>query len=305
MDIKIVEKVKLLKLEGKTYKEISDLLNITPEQARYYNLFVDIDAYAKAEKEIKKQEEKICELIKTSNNINQVCRKLGQKGTNTQYAKIQKIIDKYNIDTSHFCVIVGDKRMQKIDLKEILVQNSHYQSSKLIKKLLNEGLKEKKCECCGLTEWKGKEIPLELHHINGIHSDNRLENLQILCRNCHGITDNYCGKNIKKRTLPLKILPKKQVCKYCGKEFETTKNAYFCCKEHYYAYLKENHIYTANTSKCPNKDTLIQDFVELKNFTQVAKKYDVSDKTITKWCKKLGLPTHINGIKEMINNYKN
>ena len=55
-----------------------------------------------------------------------------------------------------------------------------------------------------------KEIPLELHHINGIHSDNRLENLQILCRNCHGITDNYCGKNIKKRALPLKILPKKQ-----------------------------------------------------------------------------------------------
>ena len=94
-------------------------------------------------------------------------------------------------------------------------------------------------------------------------------------------------------------------CELCGKEFETTKNAYFCCKEHYYAYLKENHIYTANTSKCPNKDTLIQDFVELKNFTQVAKKYDVSDKTITKWCKKLGLPTHINGIKEMINNYKN
>ena len=55
-EIEIVEKVKLLKLEGKTYKEISDLLNITPEQARYYNLFVDIDAYAKAEKEIKKQE---------------------------------------------------------------------------------------------------------------------------------------------------------------------------------------------------------------------------------------------------------
>jgi hypothetical protein len=67
-------------------------------------------------------------------------------------------------------------------------------SYKLIYKLFRDGLKERKCECCGLTEWLGKEIPLELHHINGDHFDNHLENLKVLCPNCHAFTDNYSGR---------------------------------------------------------------------------------------------------------------
>lgn len=58
-------------------------------------------------------------------------------------------------------------------------------SSALRKQLFKEGIKEKKCECCGLITWMGKPIPLELHHINGNHYDNRLSNLIILCPNCH------------------------------------------------------------------------------------------------------------------------
>lgn len=80
-------------------------------------------------------------------------------------------------------------------LEKILVENSTYQSFKLKNKLLKEGLKECKCEKCNNTEWLGKPIPLELHHINGDRTDNRIENLQILCPNCHAQTDNYRGKN--------------------------------------------------------------------------------------------------------------
>lgn len=59
---------------------------------------------------------------------------------------------------------------------------------------------------------------METHHINGINTDNRIENLQLLCPNCHAITDNYCGKNIKASTkLPIKH--KIKHCKFCGKEF--------------------------------------------------------------------------------------
>jgi DNA-binding transcriptional ArsR family regulator len=57
------------------------------------------------------------------------------------------------------------------------------------------------CEGCGLAEWRGRPVPLALHHINGDGVDNRLENLQLLCGNCHGLTDNFGVKNWRRRRL--------------------------------------------------------------------------------------------------------
>lgn len=62
-------------------------------------------------------------------------------------------------------------------------------------RLLADGLKEARCEQCGLTEWRGRPAPLQLHHINGDGRDNRPENLQILCPNCHSQTDSWGGRN--------------------------------------------------------------------------------------------------------------
>jgi HNH endonuclease/Bacterial regulatory protein, arsR family len=62
-------------------------------------------------------------------------------------------------------------------------------------RLLAEGLKDARCEECGLTEWRGRPAPLQLHHINGDGQDNRPENLQILCPNCHSQTDSWGGRN--------------------------------------------------------------------------------------------------------------
>ena len=90
------------------------------------------------------------------------------------------------------------KRGPKVALSDILSGNvQHYHSSHLRRRLILEGVKEEKCECCGQSTWMGNLLPLTLHHIDGNHSNNKLQNLQILCYNCHAMTENFGSKNKK------------------------------------------------------------------------------------------------------------
>ena len=91
-----------------------------------------------------------------------------------------------------------EKNREKMTLKEYLEQSKDIQSNKVRIKLLDEGLKEHKCECCGLTTWLNQPIPLELHHKDGNRYNNVLENFELLCPNCHALTDSYRGKNCTK-----------------------------------------------------------------------------------------------------------
>lgn len=80
--------------------------------------------------------------------------------------------------------------------RNYLQKGSIIHSYRLKQKLLEDKIKEWCCEECERTMWRGRPIPLELHHVNGDRFDNRLKNLQLLCPNCHALTDNNAGKGI-------------------------------------------------------------------------------------------------------------
>lgn len=139
--------------------------------------------------------------VKNSLSYRQILKKLGIKLAGGNYKTIQKKIKELNLDISHFKgqgYLKGKTHnYRKKSIDYYLTENSHHQSYKLKLKLFSEGIKENKCENCGLTEWLGNSIPLELDHIDGVNTNNTLENLRILCPNCHSQTITYRGKNIK------------------------------------------------------------------------------------------------------------
>ena len=152
---------------------------------------------------MKRSKEEYEEAIKNSFSIAGVCRYFNMKPCGGNYKTIHEAINEYKIDISHFTgqgwnVGLIFKPNKSKDINDILTTNSYYQSGKLKKRLFESNLKKEQCEICGRTEWNGQKIPLELHHINGDNTDNRINNIQIICPNCHALTNNYRGKNIHK-----------------------------------------------------------------------------------------------------------
>lgn len=88
---------------------------------------------------------------------------------------------------------------KKMTLEEYLSSSVDIQTNKVRKKILEEGLKPHMCENCKMTEWLGQPIPLEIHHKDGNRHHNELSNYELLCPNCHALTDFYRGKNSQKK----------------------------------------------------------------------------------------------------------
>ena len=90
------------------------------------------------------------------------------------------------------------KSIEKVPLDEILNGlHPQFQTYKLKNKLLRNGLFENKCLICGITDWNGKKLNIELDHIDGNKYNHSLLNLRLLCPNCHSQTETFRGKNIK------------------------------------------------------------------------------------------------------------
>jgi len=133
----------------------------------------------------------------------QVLIELGLAPRGGNYATVKLRILALQIDTSHFIEGAWNKGIPctwntRIPMEQLLVERSSYQSHKLKNRLFREGLKNPACEICGWAELsQDGRVPLELDHINGDHSDNRIENLRILCPNCHSLQPTHRGRNKK------------------------------------------------------------------------------------------------------------
>jgi hypothetical protein len=145
----------------------------------------------------------LIEAVRSSTSVRQVLGKLGLAEAGGNYSTVNRRIRLLEINVSHFNGQGWKKGnsnpiVPARPLSEILRIGSNFQSFKLKNRLFAEGLKERKCEVCGNAEWLKQLIPLELDHINGDSTDNRIENLRILCPNCHALTETYRGKKLAK-----------------------------------------------------------------------------------------------------------
>lgn len=149
----------------------------------------------------KYSDEELIEAVRDSVSLAEVLRKLGIRDAGGNYVTLKQNIQRLGLDISH---IGGQgwakgKRSSFVrnrSLEEILVKDSTYTSTFNLKnRLLAEGIFQHQCVSCKLTEWLERPIPLEIDHINGDRRDNRLENLRLLCPNCHALTETYRGRN--------------------------------------------------------------------------------------------------------------
>lgn len=148
-------------------------------------------------------EQELKRAVKNSISIAEVLKSLGMSISTGNYRTFHRCIKKFDIDTSHF---LGQSHLQgkahesktTQSLKQILVKNSSYSNIAHLKiRLIRENLLSYKCYECGIDSWRDRKISLQLDHINGVHDDHRIENLRLLCPNCHSQTTTFSGKNKK------------------------------------------------------------------------------------------------------------
>lgn len=144
-------------------------------------------------------------LVLKSQSIGEILKhfELENKGGNS--ATVKRRILEEKIDSSHIVLGRGSNKgrkfpnARKASIEEICVKNSSYNKTHLKKRLIKEKKLENKCFCCGqLPLWNNKELVLQLEHKNGISNDHRLENLCLLCPNCHSQTPTFAGRKTKK-----------------------------------------------------------------------------------------------------------
>lgn len=209
-------------------------------------------------------------IVKESTSFGEILRKCGYSNCGNSIT-VKNRIKELKLDIEHF---KNYKPLPnyKYSEEEIFCKDSKWKGNfcSLRDRLIKNGTWERKCYNCEKKEWCGEPIPLEVDHINGIRTDNRIENLRLLCCNCHAMTPTWRAKKNKK-------IKEKNKCPICSVVIH--KDSLHCS----ICAVKVR----SNPRKVYNRPTLeeILEMNKTMSMVNIGKKYGVSDNTVRKWIK--------------------
>lgn len=215
--------------------------------------------------------------VAANNTISGTLRALGISTSPGNYRSFHKHTHRLGLDTSHFVGRAHGRSSRKLEipLKEILVRESYYGTSRLRKRLIKGDLLEEKCARCGLgSVWQCEPITLQLDHINSDPHDHRIGNLRLLCPNCHSQTSSFKSSKGRYCSPPPK-------CADCGAPIARNVTRCLSCEQ-------RNRSRTQLKIEWPSVDGLAKRVV-VSSYTQVARELGVTDNAIRKYFRrKLG-----------------
>jgi len=237
--------------------------------------------------------EQVKKAIESSYSWKQVCEKVGLKYAGGNAETMKKIANTHSFDYSHFLGQgwnIGGNVANEIPPEDVFVLNSRFtHRSFLKKKALKYGLLgECKCSECGVgEEWNGKFLVIQLDHINGDATDNRIKNLRFLCPNCHSQTETYCVKKDAVR----------KICKKCGISVLYNNKTGYCKKCYMVSDIFKKHL--ENICNKSNGVEILEGMSveELTFLTQnltlaeIGEKFKISKSSVSRVCISMGIKT--------------
>lgn len=202
--------------------------------------------------------------LEETGSLSGTLKKFGVFHYGNNQKTLKSVLEMHGIDYSAVIKSKGRSKIihSQVPLEEVLVVKSSYSRSSLKKRLFKNGLLKEECYICGIGPvWNNRKLSLQIDHINGVPDDNRLENLRILCPNCHSQTDTFTSRKLKRATPRVRIRQK-------------------------ISNRKSNR--KPKPTKCPSAAELQKLLWEMPA-TKIGKIFGVSDKAVEKWAIKLGL----------------